>query len=112
MGVWEVGYGPSPVEVAARLAREDAELLWSIGSDHRAPAPARMRALMTLGLLEPDAELRRQLARLATMRAAHPRVRVGALRALAAAQAPELGELRVRLRGDAETLVARVADQL
>lgn len=112
-GIWEVGQGgPPPGEVARHLASYDAELLWSIGADHRAPAYVRMRALSSLGRLAPDATLRLQLARLAATRSAPARVRVGALRALDDARAPELAPLRTRLAHDTERLVAEAAARL
>jgi hypothetical protein len=110
LGHWAPAFGgASPFAAAARLAEGDRELLWSIGLDERAPSRVRMRALITLGHLAPNAELRRRLARLGATRLAPGRVRIGALRALEAAGAPELDGLARALTADADSLVASVA---
>lgn len=95
----------------AQLAHGDRELLWSVAMDARAPERVRSRALVTLGYLAPDAELRRRLARVSASRLAPARLRVAALGALAAARAPELEPVARSLRRDANRLIGRAAQR-
>ena len=107
--VWEAGLGqPDPFTIVGRLGGESREL-WAVGTDGRAPAHVRMRALAAVGKLGPSAAQRRQLARLATSPNEPRLVRIGALRALVLGAAPEAHAIAESLRADPDIGVANVA---